>query len=384
MTVKKWFVGFVLTMVMIATLLLGSLLFAARDFQFALAKVEPQTVGLLDFDAVKEAQTQIDAIEAEIGPRRGELEGIDERLVELSATRDQKLADINAKRTQIAGALAEIETNADVATAESAAADLDAAALDARAGALASKAGMAPEAQSKLAETRGAIAVLAQLEQELDNGDAVISDAGVRQRQLGGQVGDAIDRVNAFKRSIVADPENYDRVIREVRALDALSPIGLGAGLAQGHPALLSIMLVLTMGVLGAILYLFPAYMSRAEPVLFAEIAVRALFGMVAAFAFYVISNAALAGFAVAQNEGGISTSAALNPFTVSLIGILAGVMADDIARWIKSRGAEVFGADQGSPFAAQSSASAPRPPSIPADDPDFSGVNPHGGPGAP
>ena len=32
-------------------------------------------------------------------------------------------------------------------------------------------------------------------------------------------------------------------------------------------------------------------------------------------------------------------TSSMLNPFTVSLVGIVAGVMSEDIAKWIQERG---------------------------------------------
>lgn len=127
-------------------------------------------------------------------------------------------------------------------------------------------------------------------------------------------------------------------------------------------------MLVLLMGALGSLLYLFPAYLNRPQPVTMAEIAVRLIFGMCAALAFYVLTNAAIASFSLGSSaeEGG--TSSTLNPFTVSLIGIVAGVMSEDIAKWIQERGRGIL--TQGG--------------ATPSPEPEFTGINPHGGPGAP
>jgi hypothetical protein len=97
------------------------------------------------------------------------------------------------------------------------------------------------------------------------------------------------------------------------------------------------------MGALGSLLYLFPAYLNRSEPVTMAEIVVRLIFGMCAALAFYVLANAAIAGFSIASSVQQATTSSTLNPFTVSLVGIVAGVMSEDIARWIQARGRGIF-----------------------------------------
>ena len=79
------------------------------------------------------------------------------------------------------------------------------------------------------------------------------------------------------------------------------SPLAASASLAQAHPALLSPMLVLLMGALGALLYLFPAYLNRPAPVTMAEIAVRLIFGMCAALAFYELANAMQAAIDAAK-----------------------------------------------------------------------------------
>jgi hypothetical protein len=135
------------------------------------------------------------------------------------------------------------------------------------------------------------------------------------------------------------------------------------------------------MGLLGAILYLFPAYMSRANPVTFAEIAVRSIFGMVTALAFYIVANASISGLAFVPG-GTTETATAINPFTVSLIGIVAGIMADDIAKWIQRRGSEILGGTPGVPAPAPSAAPAPSSGlAHTADAGPGAGVNPHGGP---
>jgi hypothetical protein len=383
MTIKKWFVGLVLTVVMVSALLFSALLFSARDFQFGLAKIEPESSGLIDFDQVLAADAQIKTIENSVGPQRGELASVEQRIDEINRAAQEKQAKLDTARTAIAGQVAEIETSASVAVAESAASDLSANALSQRIASLAARSNLSAGAQLHVAALRSEVQHLAALEDEVDDQGAATRELETRQRQLGEQLGDSISRINAQKLSVVNNPDSFDRVINEVRALKQMSPLGWGAALAQGHPALLSTFLVLQMGALGAILYLFPAYMSRPEPVLFAEIAVRLIFGMCTALAFYVIANATLAGFSLSPGASQASTAATLNPFTVSLIGIVAGVMADDIARWIKNRGAEVLGASPGTPLSAQQAA----PASVPAAsraEPDFTGPNPHGGPGVP
>ncbi len=150
-------------------------------------------------------------------------------------------------------------------------------------------------------------------------------------------------RIRTLQSEIVSDPTHYERIRNEAKSLQALSVFGVSVYLAQGHPALLSIMLVLLMGMLGSLLYLFPAYLNRPAPVTLGEIFVRLVFGMCSALAVYVLANA-LATFSVSAPTAQVTTtSAALNPFTVSLIGIIAGVMSEDIAKWIQDRGRGIF-----------------------------------------
>jgi len=66
---------------------------------------------------------------------------------------------------------------------------------------------------------------------------------------------------------------------------------------------------------------------------------------MCAALAFYVLANAAVGAFAIGSSTAATQpvVSSSLNPFTVSLIGIVAGVLSEDIAKWIQDRGRGIF-----------------------------------------
>jgi hypothetical protein len=139
---------------------------------------------------------------------------------------------------------------------------------------------------------------------------------------------------------------NFNQVRAEVDSLRATSPLGIGMWLAQVHPSSLSTLLAVLMGALGAMLFLFPAYVANKPEweVTFAAIIVRMVFGMVTAFAFYILANSAIAAFALGGGGDAKSATAEnLNPFTVAGLGVIAGIMADDIALWIHKRGKDMF-----------------------------------------
>ncbi len=375
MTFYKFAVGVVLALAMVTVLGFSALVFSSRDFQYGVAQVSPTTNGLISFARLDAAEAQITEIETESAGPRGELLEIEQQIANLDTQVQNAESAANEARATMVGAIAEIETRAQLQTAESAAADMSAQGLSQRVNALAGRGGLAPTDQQAVASLRTQVGQLAQQEEALDDRGAERSALVTRQRLVGGQVAEANRRVFALQQSVVPDYESYTRIRGEAYALRNLSPLGVSAYLAEGHPALLSTMLVLLMGALGALLYLFPAYLNRAAPVTMAEIVVRLIFGMCAALAFYVLANAAIAGFSIASNVQQATTSASLNPFTVSLVGIIAGVMSEDIAKWIQDRGRGIF--QQGG---AQASAPAPA-----ADSGAFGGgVNPHGGPGAP
>lgn len=369
MTIYKFMVGMVLTVAMVAVLALATLVFSARDFQFGVAQISPSTNGLISFTRLEEVESEIARIEQDSQGPRGEHLEIQQQLASLDARIEDSLSSADQARTAIVGAIASIEAHAGAQTGASAAADMSAHGLTQRINALASRSGLAPADQQSVASLRSQAQRLSEQETAIEDTGAQRGELVTRERIVAGQVSESNRRIYALQQSVVPDYEQFERVRGEANALSNLSPFGVSAFLAQGHPALLSTVLVLLMGALGSLLYLFPAYLNRAIPVTMAEVAVRLIFGMCAAMALYVLANAAIASFSLgsagAQQPG---TSATLNPFTVSLFGIVAGVMSEDIAKWIQDRGRGLFTQGGGQGAAADTG----------------SAINPHGGPDTP
>jgi hypothetical protein len=333
----------VLAIAMIAVLTLSALVFSSRDFQFGVAQIAPQTNGLVSFRRLAEADAQITQIEAETSGPRGELLEVEQRIAALDNQAATAEATANEARAQIVGGIAQVEDSANVEVAQSAAADMSAQALSSRINTLASRPGLSATDQQQVAALSAQVSQLAQQEEAVDATGAERATLAARQRLISGQVAESNGRILALQDSVVPGSDSFGRIRSEAQSLQSLSPLGASAYLAQGHPALLSTILVLLMGALGSLLYLFPAYLNRPAPVTMAEIAVRLIFGMCAALAFYVLANAAIAGFSIGAGVTQATTSSLLNPFTVSLVGIVAGVLSEDIAKWIQDRGRGIF-----------------------------------------
>lgn len=343
MTFHKFAVGVVLGLAMIAVLGAGALVFSSRDFQYGLAQLSPATNGLVSFESLREVEAEIAQIRAETAEPRGELLAIEQEIAALSNQSASAQAAANAAAAEIVGDIAEIEARANVTPTQSAAADTSVQALSQRINGLASQSGLSAADQQSVAALHGQVQQLAARQDNVAASDADRVSLVERQRLVSSQVAESDRRIFALQQSVVPDYEHYQRIYSEAAALQTLSPFGVSKFLAQGHPALLSSLLVLLMGALGSLLYLFPAYLNRAEPVTMAEIVIRLIFGMCAALAFYVLANAAIAGFTLGAGVEQATTSALLNPFTVSLVGIVAGVMSEDIAKWIQDRSRGMF-----------------------------------------
>jgi hypothetical protein len=337
MSLYKWIVGIVLTLVMITVLASSAILFSARDFQYGLRDIVPN--GLVQIDRLLSIQGQVEQLEARVDEPRGQQLALEQQVTSYDAELATLDEAINTARGEIAAQLAEIEASAQ---AQAASAEVDAVALTARATALAAR-NLSAGDQQKLAALRGRLDQLAEQEQNRALRYSERVSVAAQAENLARSVSEQRSGVLALQASLGMDSSNYDRVRGEVLALQNLSPWGISAYLAQGHPALLSTVLVLLMGALGSLLYLFPAYLNRPQPVTLEEIAVRLIFGMCAALAFYVLANATVAGFSIGAGVTQANTASMLNPFTVSLIGIVAGVLAEDIAKWIQDRGRGIF-----------------------------------------
>lgn len=357
MTFHKFAVGVVLGVAMLAVLSAGALVFSARDFQFGVAQVSPSTNGLISFERLAEVDAQIAQIEAETAEPRGELLQLDQQIAALDNRAASDEAAANEARANIVGGVAAIEASVGAQVAESAAADMSAQALSQRVNALASRSGLSPADQQSVAALSGQVQQLAAQEASVDETGAERATLVARQRLVSGQVAESNRRIFALQQTVVPDYEHYGRIRGEANALQTMSPLGVSAALAQGHPSLLSTLLVLLSGALGSLLYLFPAYLNRVEPVTMAEIVIRLIFSMCAALALYVLANAAIAGFSLSSGVQQATTAASLNPFTVALVGIVAGVLSEDIAKWIQERGRGMFTQGGGRPPAAAAQA---------------------------
>lgn len=379
MTFHKWMVGLGLAALMIAVLFFNAVLFSARSFQFNIASLDSASQGIVSVEAIALAEERLAAIEQSAAMPRAELSQIAQQISALDAAQEDTRNEAVALQATLAGELAALEAARGVSAATPAAA-LDDQGLADRVASLAEMT-LPQQATAAVQTMRAEMDRLNIMLDQLDAGDAQRRELLQRQSLLGNQVADAQRQEFAIKQEAVSTVDLYDRIRIEAEALRRASLFGVGAGLVQAHPTMLSTALVLLMGLLGAILYLFPAYMSRANPVTFAEIAVRSIFGMVTALAFYIVANASIAGLAFVPG-GTMEAATAINPFTVSLIGIVAGIMADDIAKWIQRRGSEILGGAPGVPAPPAGAAPAPNPGlAHTADAGAGAGVNPHGGP---
>jgi len=366
MTMYKFLVGAVLTLAMVSVLTLAALAFSARDFQYGVWQISEETGGLIDFERLTLANDEIDRVQNDSSGPRGELRDITNQIADIDAQARATSQSAEEARAAIVREVAEVETNANIVAA-SAAGDLSANALSRRIDALAGRTGLTPADQQTVAEAQAQLQRLVGYEEGLVDFDRRRLELVARQRLVDGQVQEANRQELTWRATVIEDTDHYTRVRSEAEALQSGSPFGISRGLAQIHPALLSTVVVLLMGALGSLLYLFPAYLNRPIPVTIAEIAVRLIFGMCAALAFYVLANAAVAGFSIGgSTSDALATSTALNPFTVSLVGIVAGVLSEDIAKWIQDRGRGILtqgGAAVAAPAAPAAPAESERAP---------------------
>ncbi|WP_395644846.1 hypothetical protein [Terricaulis sp.] len=339
MTFYKFMVGFVLSLAMIVVLTMGAIVFSARDFQFGVQQISDQTNGLISFDALKRAEGEIATINHETEAQRGQLEQVNQQVAALTAQIENARRSAESARIGLVSSISAVEQRAGV----QAAADSSTQALNARIATLTGRTGLSTQDQTTVTQAQAQVQALAQREEAADTAAAQLTQVQAQHDLVDSGLTESRARILAWQMTVLRDTDQFDRIANEARALNDLSPWGISAYFAQGHPSLLSTGLVLLMGALGALLYLFPAYLNRPIPVTNAEIFVRLIFGMCAALAFYVLANATVAGFSIADSVAQAGTSSKLNPFTVSLIGIVAGVLSEDIAKWIQDRGRGIF-----------------------------------------
>lgn len=370
MTLKRWFAGFFLLLLMVTALFVNSILFSARSVQHNYFQANPASGGVLSLSELAIVEAQVAELERQTAPQRAEAAQVQQKAAASKLALENARAAVTTQQVKVLAAVAALEQQAGLPPAAASGA-FDIADV-------AQRLERVQAQRATAAQTRdGVIAARAELIKLADAEDA-LAPMEVELQSVEAELGRIGEFIQTSNRAVLGLKgqygESFDRVRNEARALQASSPLGLGAKLVSMHPTFLTTVLVCLMGALGALLYLFPAYLNRDNNIYFADIVVRLVFGMVTALAFYIVANASIAGLTfMPGQEASSNVGASLNPFAVSLIGITAGIMADDIAAWIRERGREVFGG-------ARVSQAAPPASSVSPASTD-SMPNPHGGP---
>lgn len=377
----RTFIGLVLTAVMMATLLACAITFSARSFQHNFAQISGNSTGVVSLAAIGRIAQQNAASEAELAPLREEL-----------GARQRQEGELAAKQISLTLAAQDAAARADLLlkpieqrVLPGTSSDLDAGALAQRISALAAVPELTEPDRAALAQTSKFLDAM--VLQAARAAEAATAQDRSREEiaYAQGLIGSSVARMQAQEGAFTG---NFDQIRAEIEALEKTSPYGMGLMLAQIHPAFLSTLLACLSGALGSIFYLFPAFMAGMKQVNLWQIMMRWLMGVTAAFVFMIVANAAdsLLGF------GGATAAApqpSLNPFTIAGLGLVAGVMSEDIAQWIHQRGVFLFSQGKvGQVVRGVEKVSTPaasKPIVAPDGNSGLGGlVNPHGGPGDP
>lgn len=344
MSFHRWLTGAFLLLLMVFALAANAILFSARSFQHNLVQVDPSSGGIISLEKMRATDTEIARIQDSVRMQRGAVAEAQAKFDVAKRETDQAVAALDAANIALEGRIATIEARFKLQSPPPS--SYDPLGLAQRLERLGVQPGATPSDRTEVVALKDAAKKMIGLNTELSEKEAALTEAEANLKQAGASVADADRTVLGLKAQFGGD---YDRIRNEADALSRGSLYGIGAQLVGMHPTFLSTVLVCLMGGLGGILFLFPAYVANRFPVTFVVIIVRLVFGMVTALAFYIVANATLAGFAfMPGQDGGQATSMSLNPFTVSLLGIIAGVMADDIAEWIHNRGRDILGGGRG------------------------------------
>ena len=339
MSFHRWLTGAFLLFLMIFALGANAILFSARSFQHNLVQVDRSSGGILDLEKLAATEEKIINIEDSVAAQRGATIQAQEAAQAAQAELDKARNAVDASYVALDQSVAALEAKYDIVGQVSAA--YDSAEMAQRLERLGLVPKLTAEQRAQVVAFKDAASKLDALNDAYLDKQLAADRAKSAAERAGESVLDADRQILGLKAQF---GDNYDRIHNEAEALQRGSIYGIGAMLVGMHPTYLSTLLVCLMGGLGGILFLFPAYVANRFPVTFVVIIVRLVFGMVTALAFYIVANATLAGFAFMPGQETQTTSMSLNPFTVSLLGIIAGVMADDIAEWIHNRGRDILG----------------------------------------
>jgi hypothetical protein len=147
-----------------------------------------------------------------------------------------------------------------------------------------------------------------------------------------------------------AAPTEVDETTRS-RIENALYELHSGRGilgtfvnrLVTTQPDILTLTLVLLMGILGSSLQMTYAFFKQHQVEKLGEYMLRVCVGAITALVIFIVAKAGVPVIADASRLGG---DAAINPYFVSFLAIISGLMSDNAVRSVQNQGAKFFGAD--------------------------------------
>src|SRR5205085_10393071 len=105
----------------------------------------------------------------------------------------------------------------------------------------------------------------------------------------------------------------------------------------------LTLLLVILMGVLGSTLQITHAYFMKNQVQTIGGYFQRITVGAMTALVIFIVAKAGVPIIADASRLGG---DASINPYFVSFLAIVSGLMSDNAVRSVQNQGARFFGAD--------------------------------------
>jgi hypothetical protein len=126
-----------------------------------------------------------------------------------------------------------------------------------------------------------------------------------------------------------ASPELVEHIVNATAELNSLSSIwkGIVYRVALWTNDMLVLLLLISMGVLGSALNLLAVYIANEQDSLsFGEYPLRLAFGAVLAIVMFIVAKA---GIPILADTSKIGGNAPLNPYFISLLAIVSGLMSD-------------------------------------------------------
>lgn len=125
------------------------------------------------------------------------------------------------------------------------------------------------------------------------------------------------------------------RVMAELRAAQASSPLGIQLQLVQIHPETISAMLVILCGLIGALVLSLRENLINENAPSFGGVLARVLSGMAMALCLYALARSTIGAFFLERFAG---RQIGLDASSTVALGILAGLLGDDLVDGLRAR----------------------------------------------